>query len=915
MQNPFGDLIPGGQPAAPSGGTLVRITPEKVPDSYQRGRDAAADARAQEDQEIQRRNAAREDAKFEREQKKLAATGGVEATEAERTAAFLATRVADSVAQLTKSPESRPSFATETVRKLPIFGQMAANTMTAADRQVVETNQLDLLDAALTLGTGAAYTKEQLEGYRQTYFPQIGDQPETIAEKQRKLNVILQAARVKAGSAAPLIDKAIQSIGGEGPEALPTAAGAKADPGLGDVGVTPTGGLRYEKGLSALPDEVANRIAGGSSASEIVAFLNEQYQPYGAAVGPDLAATIGSMVSRHKANPRAPVKSLGTGWESFSMLPAEQETSVMGAIADNPVGNFAMHAANAATAGFPTMLAGDQGEAVMAATRAARPVSSFSGDVLGSAAAMSGVNRLAGAAGPAGQLLTRGGGIGGDVAYGATRGANEAGPQGAVLGALGAGAGNMIGRTVLGPALRLGATGAAKAAGVAVPSVTRAENRITRYLPDDAASTLEDAAQANTPMMLADVSPQMRSLAGSVSRRSPEAFEIAETALRPRSQGQGERALAAIESNLGGIENPIEVSEALMRGAAEKAQPLYAEFYAQPARSSPLLKSLLSRPAARDAITRAKEIALDEGENPETWGIDLDPEGQLTVVNDLSPMTLDYIKRAMGDVIESKGKRNDITGKLELGEAGRAVAKLNKAFVAEVDKLYPQYAPARAAYAGPAAAKSALEDGRRMANSRPREIQRRMRDLKGDELEQFRLGLRVGIADKIAGKRLANEAFEPIFGSPNDKGRMTALSEGGAEGFGRVYDMEGKMSATANEVLGNSATARRLASDQAFENRAADIVEGGFALASGAGAQGLGQKLARGAADRARAGFTEKLANELAPLLFNDDPASGARFIRELMARSEKAQAFRRGTALVGGRFGAGLGAGTAAQP
>jgi hypothetical protein len=68
-------------------------------------------------------------------------------------------------------------------------------------RQIVETAQLDILDAALTLGTGAAYTQGQLEGYRKSYFPQIGDKPENVAAKRARLQNILRSAEIASGRA------------------------------------------------------------------------------------------------------------------------------------------------------------------------------------------------------------------------------------------------------------------------------------------------------------------------------------------------------------------------------------------------------------------------------------------------------------------------------------------------------------------------------------------------------------------------------------------------------------------------------------------------------------------------------------------------------------------------------------------
>lgn len=130
----------------------------------------------------------------------------VEPTESERTAGFLTKRLQDALATIDRVGKSnpdalRPSAATEAIRG--IFGEAAANTLASPERQQIEAAQRDALDAALTLGTGAAYTAEQLEGYRKSYFPQLGDSPSTIADKARRREVLFQSARIKAGRAAP----------------------------------------------------------------------------------------------------------------------------------------------------------------------------------------------------------------------------------------------------------------------------------------------------------------------------------------------------------------------------------------------------------------------------------------------------------------------------------------------------------------------------------------------------------------------------------------------------------------------------------------------------------------------------------------------------------------------------------------
>jgi hypothetical protein len=80
---------------------------------------------------------------------------------------------------------------------------LLSRTMKPAQRQIVEDSQLDVLDAALTLRTGAAYTREQLNAMRDTYFPVLGDKPQAVAQKRQRLESLLEGAYIAAGRAVP----------------------------------------------------------------------------------------------------------------------------------------------------------------------------------------------------------------------------------------------------------------------------------------------------------------------------------------------------------------------------------------------------------------------------------------------------------------------------------------------------------------------------------------------------------------------------------------------------------------------------------------------------------------------------------------------------------------------------------------
>ena len=128
------------------------------------------------------------------------------ATEGERKSGTLANRLDFAMAQINDVISLNP-VAQMPGKAATLLDAMGMDYLVRlandADRQIVEAAQIDMLDAALTLATGAAYTKEQFEGYKKSYFPQLGDKPEVIAAKKQRLQNTIEAAYSAAGRAAP----------------------------------------------------------------------------------------------------------------------------------------------------------------------------------------------------------------------------------------------------------------------------------------------------------------------------------------------------------------------------------------------------------------------------------------------------------------------------------------------------------------------------------------------------------------------------------------------------------------------------------------------------------------------------------------------------------------------------------------
>lgn len=137
-------------------------------------------------------------------------TGNV--TEGERKAAALATRLDASLQKLQavtagNEASQKPGVLERGFENIGM--ETAANIARSPARQRVNAAQLDALDAALTLATGAAYTKEQLESLRTSYFPQMGDDETTVKDKRDRFALIVETARIAAGRAEPSVDKAL----------------------------------------------------------------------------------------------------------------------------------------------------------------------------------------------------------------------------------------------------------------------------------------------------------------------------------------------------------------------------------------------------------------------------------------------------------------------------------------------------------------------------------------------------------------------------------------------------------------------------------------------------------------------------------------------------------------------------------
>lgn len=229
---PAPQQAPRPMPAQPRPDPIIKpADPYKASDE---ARKQAAEARAQQDQALQV-----EKFRLDQEKAALDAQKETKPTVDQAKIATLTTRLAGAFSDMAPIIQKDPSAAEPGVIE-SIRGGLSNDGVTAiparaiagANRRSVYDAEIDALDALLTLGTGAAYNREQLDGQRIAYFPAYGDTAEERALKKNRLARLIEAAKINAGPAwdnvAPAIQQFMQGMDSAPVNDVPAATGDTA---------------------------------------------------------------------------------------------------------------------------------------------------------------------------------------------------------------------------------------------------------------------------------------------------------------------------------------------------------------------------------------------------------------------------------------------------------------------------------------------------------------------------------------------------------------------------------------------------------------------------------------------------------------------------------------------------------------
>ncbi|QRE76486.1 hypothetical protein [Methylobacterium aquaticum] len=337
--------------------------------------------------------------------------------------------------------------------------------------------------------------------------------------------------------------------------------------------------------------------------------------------------------------------------------------------------------------------------------------------------------------------------------------------------------------------------------------------------------------------------------------------------LNDRQGGQARRIGEAVTEAFEAPQTARGQTGDLYSWARDASEPFYEKALSQAPVWSDRLNEFLKDPITKQGIRRGIEIqrleSLAAGKKFDPFDIveRFDELGEPVLLQVPNMRTVNVIKKGIDDILEQY--RDKVTGRLVLDEKGRAIDQVRRAFLNEVDNLNPDFAKARAMYAGPMEIKDAVAMGRQAGAGRARAA---------DNIAQFegmsepaKQGFRVGYADPVLGR--VERAAEGVnkarqFGSDAAQAELQAFTRPDkVEALTRQLGRENEMFANRAEALGNSKTAENLADN-------ADVgVDAGLLAKLLAGNFGgaMRDTLARGAASLN--GNTEAVRQNLARLL------------------------------------------------
>ena len=469
-------------------------------------------------------------------------------------------------------------------------------------------------------------------------------------------------------------------------------------------------------------------------------------------------------------------------------------------------------------------------------------------------------------------------GAGSETEGNRTSGAMTGGATGAVLG------------PTVAKGIQLGGQGVKAVKNAILPSKGATDQRATNKVLEAMGRDEMDPTALRAKMLadqklgvqstIMDATPSLSTLGEAVVTRPGKGRKILGEGLNERLEGGRESAAARALKDVGKGVDYTAQEDKLVGTLRSNANNLYDRAYAHGSVDDPRILKVLEDDTFKKAFKEAQAIASKEaraaelrGEDPSRFKLkdlyELDPADntfKFTGTQLPDVRTLDYVKRGI-DALIDKGYRGEGMSKAE----ANALKDLKKAYVGAIDDNVPEYAAARAKYAGDIEVLDALRLGRTDYLS-PKTLPAEAKKLVDGMSEAERDALRAGVAQSLLTKVLDApqqiNAAQRIIGAPATRKRLEALFQDPNEYkvFEAALQRESELFRNAQDIVRGSRTANKTEAlkDLKAGNAIFDIAGEAVDIAAGSPGSVVGRVLKY---LQARTSLDEKTAGEVAGML------------------------------------------------
>lgn len=308
--------------------------------------------------------------------------------------------------------------------------------------------------------------------------------------------------------------------------------------------------------------------------------------------------------------------------------------------------------------------------------------------------------------------------------------------------------------------------------------------------------------------MLADTSETLRLRAEQLAQSDNPARPGVMEALKNRKAGASDRTRAAFDATMGQNPNVYETVKNLAAKTKAHADALYgkAKSEAGPIDVSRVLQAIddeIMPGAAQVAQPGLPSQFLDDAEKQLMW-----VRGRLT---DGKSVVTDYdrLHNLQSKIREKASAAKKAGDKYMAGMLGRVRGQLLEA----IEGAAPTYRQARLTFSDDSAVQDAFQSGREIFSSRhhPDFWAAELAEMSQAEREALKVGVRAAVDEAMG--RVRNGALKGrtlLDADWNERKVMEALGEEDGQQLLKLLLGEQEMAGTANQVLGNSATSRRM---------------------------------------------------------------------------------------------------------